>query len=158
MLDAWIEATSGYRADPKLVTTFPLDRNAGELGTSAQVVEGPIPFTALCEHHALPFFGHVWIGYVASDALIGLSKLTRLTRQYARRFTMQERMSREIAIELESLIGARGVAVRAQAAHLCTRMRGVREPDAVTGSTIWRGRYEESAALRAEFLSLCAPT
>lgn len=156
LLEAWVESTAGYRADPKLLTTFPVDHNAGEVGTSAQVVEGPIPFTALCEHHALPFYGRLWIGYVASNVLIGLSKLTRLARQYSRRFTMQERMGREIAAELERRVGARGVAVRVEAGHLCTRMRGVREPEAVTASSVWRGRYEESAALRAEFLALCA--
>jgi GTP cyclohydrolase I len=68
---------------------------------------------------------------------------------------MQERMSREIAAELESRIGATGVAVRAEAAHLCTRMRGVREAEAITCTSVWRGRYEENAALRAEFLALC---
>jgi len=156
LLDAWLESTGGYRPDPKILTTFPVDRNCGEVGTSAQVGEGSIPFTALCEHHALPFFGRVWIGYIASDVLIGPSKLTRFVRQYSRRFTMQERMGREIAAELERRIGARGVAVRIEAGHLCTRMRGVREPDAMTSTSVWRGRYEESAALRAEFLALCA--
>ena len=156
LLGAWIESTSGYSRDPKLVTAFAVARDADETGGSAQVVEGPIAFTALCEHHALPFFGRLWMGYVADDALIGLSKLTRIARQYSRRFTMQERMSREIAAELQACIGARGVAVRAEAAHLCTRMRGVREAEALTATSIWRGRYEQSADLRAEFLSLCA--
>src|ERR671936_561390 len=55
LLDAWIESTSGYDADAKLVTTFAIERIAGEHGDNAQIVEGPIPLTALCEHHALPF-------------------------------------------------------------------------------------------------------
>src|SRR5689334_8671281 len=75
LLDAWIESTSGYDADAKLVTASPVARIAGEQGDHAQVVEGPIPLTALCEHHALPFFGHAWVGYVASEREIGLSKL-----------------------------------------------------------------------------------
>ena len=156
LLAAWIDATSGYDSDPKLVTTFPVERGDGEQGASAQVVEGPIAFTALCEHHALPFFGRAWVGYVADDRLLGLSKLTRIVRQFARRFTMQERIGREVAAFVDALVGARGVGVRIEAAHLCTRMRGVRECEALTSSTAWRGSYETSESLRREFLELCA--
>jgi GTP cyclohydrolase I len=156
LLDAWIDATSGYDADAKLATSFAIERMPGEHGNSAQVVEGPIPLTALCEHHALPFFGRAWVGYVAAERLIGLSKLTRIVRQFSRRFTMQERIGREVAAALESIVSPRGVAVRIEAAHLCTRMRGVRESDAMTSSTIWHGVYEGSESLRREFLELCA--
>ena len=114
-----------------------------------------IAFTALCEHHALPFFGTAWVGYVARDRLIGLSKLTRLVRQYARRFTMQERIGREIGAALYSIVQAHGVAVRIEAAHLCTRMRGVRETESITATSNWRGVYASSADLRREFLALC---
>lgn len=155
LLGAWLDATSGYEADPKLVTTFANERAEGEQGESAQVVEGPIPFAALCEHHALPFFGRAWIGYVADERLIGLSKLTRVVRQFSRRFTMQERVGREAAACLDAIVQARGVAVRIEAAHLCTRMRGVRESEAMTVSTTWRGAYERSESLRREFLQLC---
>lgn len=156
LLDAWLESTSGYDADPKLVTTFAHEAVPGENGAHAQVVGGPIPFTALCEHHALPFLGHAWLGYVAGGRVIGLSKLTRLVRQYSRRFTMQERLGREVACALDAIIGARGTAVRIDAIHLCTRMRGVRESDAVTRTTTWRGSYEARASLRQHFLELCA--
>lgn len=155
LLSAWVDATSGYASDPKLVTTFVEQRPAGEEGANAQIVEGPIPLCAMCEHHALPFFGHAWLGYVASERLIGLSKLTRIVRQFAQRFTMQERIGREVASSLESIVMARGVAVRIEAVHLCTRMRGVRDTEAVTSSSTWRGSYERSDTLRREFLELC---
>jgi GTP cyclohydrolase I len=155
LLDAWIDATCGYEADPKLVTTFDVEPIDGEAGHDAQVIEGPISFTALCEHHILPFFGEAWVGYVAGERLIGLSKLTRLVRVHSRRFTMQERMGRDIAAALQSIVGARGTAVRIEAAHLCTRMRGVCEPAAITRTTAWRGSYEASATQRREFLELC---
>ena len=155
LLQAWIDATSGYEPDPKLVTVFPIDDLRENGGDYAQVVEGPIPFTALCEHHVLPFFGRAWIGYVASDRVIGLSKLTRLLRQYSRRFTMQERIGSEVARALHTIVGARGTAVRIEAAHLCTRMRGVREADTFTSTTAWRGHYEASESLRREFFELC---
>jgi GTP cyclohydrolase IA len=155
LLQAWIDATSGYEADPKLVTLFPAE--AGEPGGSAQVVEGPIAFTSLCEHHVLPFMGDAWVGYEVSDTMIGLSKLTRLVQRHARRFTMQERMGKDIARELHTIVGARGTAVRIACTHLCTRMRGVREAGALTTTATWLGSYEESESLRREFLQLCEP-
>lgn len=158
LLAAWIDSTSGYVPDPKLVTTFPLEGDASQEGGHAQVIEGPIAFSALCEHHALPFLGRAWIGYVPRDRVIGLSKLTRLAHQFSRRFTMQERMGREVAVALEAIVSPRGVAVRIEAEHLCTRMRGVREASAVTSSIVWRGDYARSAALRTEFLALCSRT
>ncbi len=154
-LDAVFEATDGYRPDPKLVTTFPAEEEDDSARSASQVVESPVPFTALCEHHALPFFGEAWVGYVPGDQVIGLSKLTRLVRQYSRRFTMQERLGVEVARALDAIVGARGTAVLIEATHLCTRMRGVRDACARTTTTTWRGFYAESPELRAEFLALC---
>lgn len=149
-LRALQEATSGYDGDPKLVTTFPAEPGAS--GPPGQVVEGPITFHALCEHHALPFFGVVRLGYVPAAHIIGLSKLTRLVRLYARRFTVQERLGAQIADTLDDMVAPHGVAVRIEAQHLCVHMRGVAEHDARTVTTVWRGCYEEVPALRQEFL------
>ena len=151
-LRALFEATAGYDGDPKLLTAFPSERPAGEDGSHAQIVEGPIDFFALCEHHALPFHGHAHAAYVAGDEILGISKLTRLVRLYARRFTVQERLVEQVADTLRELVGARGVAVRLEAVHLCTQMRGVNEVGSRTVTTAWRGLYERDPALRAEFL------
>ena len=153
-LQALYDATAGYDGDPKLRTLFPAERPEGVEGSHAQIVEGPVGFYALCEHHALPFHGRAYIGYVAGDEILGISKLTRLVRLYARRFTVQERMAEEIADGLVELAGARGVAVRLEAAHMCTAMRGVEEDGSLTVTTVWRGLYDEDAALRSEFLTL----
>jgi GTP cyclohydrolase I len=153
-LRALWDATSGYDGDPKLRTLFPSERPEGVEGRNAQIVEGPISFFALCEHHALPFHGRAYVGYVAGDEILGISKLTRLVRLYARRFTVQERVAEEVADGLLALTGARGVAVRLEAQHLCTQMRGVHEEGSVTVTTAWRGLYDEADALRAEFLTL----
>ena len=153
-LQALYDATAGYDGDPKLCTLFPAERTHGVEGRHAQIVEGPIGFYALCEHHALPFHGRAYIGYVAGDEILGISKLTRLVRLYARRFTVQERMAEEIADGLRELAGARGVAVRLEAAHMCTAMRGVEEDGSVTVTTVWRGLYDEDETLRSEFLTL----
>ena len=75
-------------------------------------------------------------------------------RLYARRFTVQERLAEEIAGGLKELTGARGVAVKLEAAHICTAMRGVEEDGSVTVTTVWRGLYDEDESLRSEFLTL----
>ena len=153
-LRALFDATAGYDGDAKLRTLFPAERPEGVEGRHAQIVEGPIGFYALCEHHALPFHGRAHVGYVAGDEILGISKLTRLVRLYARRFTVQERLAEEIADGLRELTGPRGVAVKLEAAHLCTAMRGVEEDGSVTVTTVWRGLYDEEESLRSEFLTL----
>jgi GTP cyclohydrolase IA len=153
-LQALYDATAGYEGDPKLLTAFPAEGRGGPERLLSQVVEGPISFHCLCEHHALPFFGEAHVAYVARDEIIGISKLTRLVQLYARRFTVQERLGEQIADALVDLIDPHGVAVHLEAAHLCTQMRGVREENSRTVTTFWRGSYTEDAALRQDFVSL----
>ncbi len=155
-LQALYDATAGYDGDPKLRTAFPSERPAGVDGSRSQIVEGPIVFHALCEHHALPFHGVAHVAYIAGSEILGISKLTRLVRLYARRFTVQERVGEEIADALVELVEPRGVAVRLEAAHLCTQMRGVAEESSRTVTTFWRGLYGENADLRREFLDTAA--
>lgn len=152
-LQALHDATAGYDGDPKLRTVFPSERRPEVDGSHNQIIEGPIVFHALCEHHALPFHGVAHVGYIAGPEIIGISKLTRLVRLYARRFTVQERIGEQIADVLLELVQPRGVAVRLEAAHLCTQMRGVAEEGSRTVTTFWRGLYDEHAELRAEFLA-----
>ena len=151
-LRAMYEATSGYEGDPKLLTAFPTECHGGPDCNISQVIEGPIDFFALCEHHALPFHGHAYIGYIAHEEIIGISKLTRLVRVFARRFTVQERVGVEIADELVRVLKPHGVAVHLNAMHLCTQMRGVRESHSRTWTSFWRGNYENDPQLRSEFL------
>ncbi len=148
-LRALYEATAGYDGDPKLATTFPSEASSAA-AAPGQVIEGPIEFHCLCEHHALPFFGYAHVGYLADERIVGISKLTRLVRLFARRFTVQERLGEQIADGLESLIAPRGVAVHLEASHLCTQMRGVEEQSR-TVTTFWRGDYADPE-LRREFL------
>ncbi|HKT39014.1 MAG TPA: GTP cyclohydrolase I [Ktedonobacterales bacterium] len=152
---ALLDATDGYEGDPKLLTVFATECRGGPDCRTSQVIEGPIPFFALCEHHVLPFHGHAYVGYIAHEHIIGLSKLTRLVRLFAKRFTLQERIGREIADTLEAMLHPHGVAVSLEAQHLCTQMRGVREEAPWTRTTFWRGLYDENPALRAEFLGAC---
>jgi GTP cyclohydrolase I len=150
-LRAMYEATAGYDGEPKLATSFPAERTGTEEASPGQIIEGPIEFHCLCEHHALPFFGTAHVGYIAGGRIIGISKLTRLVRLFARRFTVQERLGEQIADGLVSLIAPRGVALHLEAAHLCTQMRGVEEQSR-TVTTFWRGDYDDPE-LRREFLA-----
>lgn len=148
------DATIGYEGDPKLFTAFPTECHGGANCELAQVVEGPIPFFALCEHHVLPFYGNAWVGYIAHERIIGISKLTRLVRVVTRRFGVQERMTHDIADELQRMLEPHGVAVYIEAHHLCTQMRGVRELHPKTRTTAWRGEYAAQATLRSEFFEM----
>jgi GTP cyclohydrolase I len=153
-LRAIFDATDGYDGDPKLLTAFPAECRGGPSCELAQVVEGPIPFVGLCEHHILPFVGRAWVGYVAHEQIIGISKLTRLVRVVTRRFGVQERMTHDIADSLQAMVDPHGTAVLLEATHLCTQMRGVREHETRTRTTAWRGGYLAEPALRSEFFEL----
>lgn len=151
-LKALFDSTLGYEGDPKLLTAFPTECRGGPDCRISQIIEGPISFFALCEHHALPFHGTAHIGYIAHEQIIGISKLTRLVRVFARRFTVQERIGQQVADTLVELLRPHGVAVHLQAMHLCTQMRGVREEGSSTWTSFWRGTYEEDPELRQAFL------
>lgn len=152
---ALYDVTAGYDGDPKLLTIFDTECPGDPDCTSSQVIEGPIHFAGLCEHHAFPILGHAYVGYIAHEKIIGISKLTRLVRLYASRFTVQERIGPQIINTLEAMLQPHGVAVYLEGEHLCTRMRGVREISPITRTTHWRGRYAEDPALRAEFFTSC---
>ncbi len=152
---AMIDATEGYDGDPKLLKVFETECHGGPDCRLSQLIEGPIHFFSLCEHHALPIVGHAYVGYIAHEHIIGLSKLTRLVRLFAKRFTVQERLGRQIADALDAMLAPHGVAVYLEAKHLCTEMRGVREVAPLTRTTFWRGNYEKDEALRAEFFKIC---
>ena len=149
-LRALFDATVGYEGDAKLLTAFPAEGPGGPESATSQIIEGPISFQCLCEHHALPFYGEAHIGYIPGEEIIGISKLTRLVRLYARRFTVQERLGEQVADTLVDLIAPLGVAVHLEASHLCTQMRGV-EAHSRTITTVWRGAFQD-AELRREFL------
>ena len=111
---------------------FPSERPSDVDGAHSQIVEGPISFFSLCEHHALPFHGVAYVGYVAGDEILGISKLTRLVRLYARRFTVQERLGEQIADTLVELVAGprRRRAARGGAPlHADARRRGGRLAD-----------------------------
>jgi GTP cyclohydrolase IA len=155
-IQALIDATEGYDGDPKLVKTFHTECRGEPDCSLGQVIEGPIHFFSLCEHHVLPFFGDAYIGYIPHENIIGISKLTRLVRLFSKRFAVQERITQQVADTLEAILQPHGTAVYLEAHHLCVEMRGVRELAPITRTTVWRGHYATDASLRDEFFSSIA--
>jgi len=114
-------------------------------------------YYSLCEHHLLPFFGQAYVAYVPGDRVIGLSKIPRIVEMYARRLQVQERLTQQVADQLEAVLQPQGVAVVMEGTHLCTAMRGVKQQGARMRTSVMRGRFRSEPALRAEFLQQLLP-
>jgi GTP cyclohydrolase IA len=127
-----------------------------ELGHREMVVLKDIPFYSMCEHHMLPFFGVVHVGYIpdVTGRVIGISKLARVVEIYARRPQIQERMTTQIADIIMQGLKPEGVVVVAQAEHMCMVMRGVKKPGTNIITSAIRGVFRRHPATRAEFFSL----
>jgi GTP cyclohydrolase I len=147
----YAELFMGLGKDPKE------DLKVGyELGHREMVIVRDIPFYSMCEHHFLPFFGTVHIGYIpdASGRVVGISKLARVVETLARRPQIQERMTTEIADAIVDGLEPDGVAVVVKAQHLCMVMRGIEKPGSNVITSAIRGAFRRRAASRAEFFSL----
>jgi GTP cyclohydrolase I len=127
-----------------------------ELGHREMIVLKDIPFHSMCEHHFLPFFGVVHIGYIpnAEGRVVGISKLAHVVEIIAKRPQIQERMATEIADTIATGLKCQGVGVVIQAEHLCMIMRGIKKPGASVITSALRGSFRRHAASRAEFISL----
>ncbi len=149
--EMYAELFEGLGKDPKkeLKVGF-------ELGHREMVVLRDIPFYSMCEHHLLPFYGVVHIGYIPNEEgrIIGISKLARVVEIIARRPQLQERMTTEIAETIVEGIKPEGVAVVVQAEHLCMIMRGIKKPGSNVITSAIRGIFSRKAASRAEFFSI----
>lgn len=118
------------------------------------VIVRNIEFYSMCEHHMLPFFGKCHIGYVPKGKVFGVSKLARLVDVFARRLQIQERMTRQIAMQIMESVAPDGVGVVVEAQHLCMQMRGVEKQNSVMKTSCMLGSFRRSEATRLEFLNL----
>jgi GTP cyclohydrolase I len=143
-------ATNGYRVDPSSL----LRQAIFEYNGSKMIVVRDIEFYSMCEHHILPFFGHVSIGYIPDGTMAGLSKLARIVDAYAQRFQVQERFTAEICKEVYETLPAKGVIVMCNAHHMCMKMRGVEKQDATTTTTDYLGVFADNPEMRREFMDL----
>lgn len=141
-------ATSGNRGQaPEAIMRKALFTNEG----SRMVVVRDIEFYSLCEHHVLPFFGTVSVGYIPDGKIVGLSKLARVVNAVARRLQVQERLTAEICSVIEKALAPLGVIAVCRASHLCMQMRGVEKQQATTVTSHYSGVFEKDVALRDEF-------
>ena len=125
-----------------------------ESDMSEMVIVKKIEMYSLCEHHLLPFLGTCHVGYIPNGRVLGLSKVARIVDYFARRLQIQERLTGEIAHCIESITGAKGVAVVMEAKHLCMMMRGVEKQNTVLTTSIMLGDMRDNPSSRLEFLNL----
>lgn len=150
--EAYEFLTSGYDqniGDIVKSTLMPVD-------TEGMVIVKDIEFFSLCEHHLLPFFGRVHVGYIPKKHVIGLSKIARVIDMFARRLQVQERMGQQICDALEGILKPKGIGVVIEAHHLCMMMRGVQKQHSTAVTSSVKGLFKEDSKTREEFLKLIA--
>jgi GTP cyclohydrolase IA len=147
---AFRELTDGYDIKPEdVVADAIFDQDYDEM-----VVVKDIAFYSLCEHHMLPFFGSVHVGYLPKGKVIGLSKIPRLVEVFSRRLQIQEQLTRQIAEAINGTLAPKGVGVVVEARHLCMEMRGVETPGGHMMTSCMLGTFRRDPRTRAEFLEL----
>jgi len=150
--EAWRHFTRGYASSAADV----FSEGVFEDSYDGMVLVRDIDFFSVCEHHLVPFFGRCHVAYVPSRRVAGLSKIARLVELHARRLQVQERMTREIAKDLQDALKPRGVAVRVEARHLCMAMRGVEQKNSDVVTVYATGVMKTDSALAEEFRAALA--
>jgi GTP cyclohydrolase I len=141
--------TSGYQKNVAEI----LQQALFDVDYQDMVVVHSIEFYSLCEHHLLPFYGKVHVGYIPNQKVVGLSKIPRLVDAFARRLQVQERMTRQIAETMQMVLQPQGVGVVMEAFHFCMMMRGVEKQDSFTSTSCMQGVFQKPET-RQEFLYL----
>ncbi len=147
---ALVDITQGYHQNPIEIARKAIFEHGG----SRIVIVKDIEFYSMCEHHILPFFGKITVGYIPKEKMIGLSKLARIVESFARRLQVQERLTAQVCSLLAEAMPTDGVIVACNAEHLCMKMRGVEKQDSSTTTFDYCGRFETEPELREEFLRL----
>tara|TARA_R110000787_G_scaffold42274_1_gene103913 strand:- start:3309 stop:3908 length:600 start_codon:yes stop_codon:yes gene_type:complete len=145
------ELFAGYEVEPRAY----LERTFEEVGGYDQlVVLKDIRFVSFCEHHMLPVVGVAHVGYLPTDRVVGISKLARVVRGYAKRLQIQEKMTAQIADAIHEVLRPAGVGVVIEAEHSCMTLRGVDVPGATLSTSTLLGVVRDDPRTREEFLRL----
>lgn len=150
---AYEEMFEGYKQSPEEILSKTFEEDGVVSAVNDIVIVRDIQFYSHCEHHMVPFFGKVHIGYIPGKRVVGLSKFCRLVNCFAHRLQIQERLTKQIADAIKDCLDAQGVIVVVEAQHLCMKMRGVKNPCADTVTIETRGLLNAPAA-RTQFLQL----
>ena len=142
--------TSGYHQNPG----EQLNGALFDVDYDEMVLVRDVDFYSLCEHHLIPFFGRVHVGYIPDGKVVGLSKIPRVIEMFSRRLQVQERFTTEIASTLEEVLKPKGVGVVVEAIHLCMMMRGVQKQNSFAITSSLRGAFNNDPKTRSEFLEL----
>ncbi|NUY56886.1 GTP cyclohydrolase I FolE [Salinivibrio sp. EAGSL] len=123
-----------------------------KMGCDEMVRVKDISVTSTCEHHLVTIDGRATVAYLPDNKVVGLSKINRIVRFFAQRPQVQERLTRQILVALQTLLETDNVAVRIEATHYCVKSRGVMDANSETTTTALGGQFKKNAATRAEFL------
>ncbi len=149
MAESLRELTSGADQDVESV----VGHGVFHEDCSEMVLVKDIEFYSLCEHHLLPFYGRVHVGYIPNGRIIGLSKIPRIVDVFSRRLQVQERMTAQVAQAIQDTLEPKGVGVVADARHLCMMMRGVQKQNSSAMTSCLLGCFQSDSKTRNEFLS-----
>lgn len=148
-IKAWKKICSGYdQRVEEVITTFDAE-NFDEM-----IIVRDIEFYSTCEHHMLPFFGKVTVGYIPDKKILGLSKVPRIVEVFSRRLQNQERLTMQIAESIHKVLKPKGVGVIISAKHMCMMARGVEKQSPFVETSSLRGSFKTDQRTRGEFLRL----
>ena len=124
-----------------------------KMGADEMIKVRDISLTSTCEHHFVTIDGNSRVGYIPKDKIIGLSKINRIVKFFSQRPQVQERLTQQVLIALQTLLETDDVAVTIDATHYCVKSRGVMDINSSTQTTSLGGRFKEDHRTRAEFLA-----
>jgi GTP cyclohydrolase IA len=147
---AMVDLTAGYSQDLHTLVNGALF----EQPNREMVIVKGIEFYSLCEHHVLPFFGSVHVGYIPNGKVVGLSKIPRIVNMFARRLQIQERLTGEIADAIQEILDPLGVGVVIESKHMCMMMRGIQVQGGHMVTNAMRGEFLDNPLTRSEFMAI----